>query len=579
MPHDSSRRDAEHHDGKNHAAPRTPIAERQVTPGLSQIFLGLTRENLPAQLLAGVTLLAIAIPEQLATAQLAGVPAFTALIAFITATVVFCFTGSNPIVSVGADSTIAPLFAVALLRIALPASTQYYELVAATAVVTGLILFAIGLAKLGWLADFLSLPIVVGFMCGIGVIIVVHQLPHVLGITGGGDSVIQRLRAVVDNFHHVSVWSIVLALGTVAVMVVGEKVNPKLPWALVAVLAGSIVCGAFGLSRHGVQELGTVVVGLPSWRLAWLSMHEWGVVVTTALTLVVVVLSQTAATARTSADEIGVADNVSRDFVGVGLANVAAGLVGAFPVNASPARTTVSYLAGGRTKVVGLAAAVGALVVAPFAGVAHSIPLASLAGVLLFVAGRLIKIGQLRVIWRVSRAEFAFALVAWLGVLLLGVELGLAIAVGLAVLDRTWLSARPRMIELGRREGTTSWEPFVDKDVKEVDHVVAILFNEDIYFANAGVFRRELHDLLAHHPKTRHLVLDAVAMSSLDYTGLVTLSQIVADLTKDSISFSMARVSDEVLRQLSTSADRTLNEIRVKDSVDDAVLDAIGHKA
>jgi len=161
---------------------RTRIGQRTVSKGLSQIFIGLNRANFSGQLLAGITLLAIAIPEQLATSQLAGVPAFTAMIAFITATLVFFVIGSNPIVSVGADSTIAPLFAVALLRLAPASSAEYMELVAATAVVAGLIVMAIGLFKLGWLADFLSLPIVVGFMAGIGVIIITHQLPRVLGV-------------------------------------------------------------------------------------------------------------------------------------------------------------------------------------------------------------------------------------------------------------------------------------------------------------------------------------------------------------------------------------------------------------
>jgi MFS superfamily sulfate permease-like transporter len=554
---------------------RTPIGKRTSANGLNQIFAGVTRENMPGQLLAGVTLLAIAIPEQLATSQLAGVPAFTAMIAFITATLVFVVFGSNPIVSVGADSTIAPLFAVALLRLALPASTQYLELVAATALVTGLILLAIGFLKLGWFADFLSLPIVAGFMCGIGVIIIVHQLPHVFGIAGGGDSVIQRLQAIVDNFHQVSVWSIVLALGTLAAMTVGEKINPRLPWALGAVLAGTIVCASLSLVNHGVQELGTVVVGLPTWRLRWFSLHEWSVVFTTALTLVIVIMSQTAATARTSADEIGVADNLSLDFVGVGLANIAAGLVGAFPVNASPARTTVTRLAGGRTKLVGLVAALGALVVAPFASIAHSIPLAALAGVLLFVAGRLIKIRQLRAIWLTSRVEFSLAILTILGVLVLGVEIGLALAVGLAILDQTWRSAHPQMIELGRRRGTTSWENAGEHHVERVDHIMAMLFTADIYFANAGVFRRELHALMAEQPETRHLVIDAAAIATIDFTGLAMLSQVVTDLTQDSVSVSVARASDEVRRQLTTSSDKALRRIEIYDSVDAAAKAAL----
>jgi MFS superfamily sulfate permease-like transporter len=554
---------------------RTRIGERRTTHGLTQILSGVTRENMPGQVLAGITLLAIAIPEQLATSQLAGVPAFTAMIAFITATLVFVVFGSNPIVSVGADSTIAPLFAVALLRLALPASTQYLELVAATALVTGLLLLAIGLFKLGWFADFLSQPIVVGFLCGIGVIIVVHQLPHVFGIAGGGDSVIQRLEAIVDNFHHVSVWSIVLALGTLAAMTIGEKINPKLPWALGAVLVGTILCVSFSLVNHGVQELGSVIVGLPGWRLRWFSMHEWGVIFTTALTLVIVIMSQTAATARTSADEIGVADNLSRDFVGVGMANIAAGLVGAFPVDASPARTTVTRLAGGRTKLVGIVAAVGALIVAPFASIAHSIPLAALAGVLLFVAGRLVNVGQLRAIWATSRVEFSLAIITVVGVLLLGVEIGLALAVGLAILDQTWRSAHPQMVELGRRKGTTSWENAGDKDVEKVDHVLAIVFTADIYFANAGVFRRDLHELMAKHPKTRHLVIDAAAIANIDFTGLSMLSQVVTDLIKDSTSVSMARVNDDLRYRFSTSPEKVLRQIKVYGSVDEAANAAL----
>lgn len=479
--------------------------------------------------------------------------------------------------SVGADSTIAPLFAVALLRISLPASSQYLALVAATAVVAGVIIMAIGLLKLGWLADFLSLPIVAGFMCGIGVIIVVHQLPRVLGVVSGGDSVIQRLEALSHHLGQVNAWSIAIALGTVVVMVVGEKVNPRMPWALGAVVGATILGVAMSLTHHGVAELGSVIVGPPTWRLRWFTVHEWAVVFTTALTLVVVIISQSAATARTSADEIGVADDLSRDFVGVGLANVVAGLAGTIPVDASPARTTVVALAGGRTKLVGLVAALGALALSPLASIAHSIPLAALAGVLFFIAGRLIKIGVLRAVWNTSRPEFILAIVAILGVVILGVESGLATTVGLAILERTWRSSRPRTVEMGRRKGTTSWEPFDSHDVQRVDHILAVLFDEDVYFANAGVFHRELHDLLQKHPLTKHLIIDAIAISTIDYTGLVMLSQVMEDLANDSISLSMSRANDALRRQLTTSTQKALRHIRFFDSVDAAAIDALDH--
>jgi MFS superfamily sulfate permease-like transporter len=563
--------------GKTKGDPgRTRVGERELARGLNETFLGLNRRNFPSQLLAGITLLAIAIPEQLATAQLAGVPAFTAMIAFIAATLVFCFAGSNPILSVGADSTIAPLFAVALLKLALPASSQYYALVAATALVTGLLVMAVGLLKLGWLADFLSAPIVAGFLSGIGVIIIVHQLPRVFGVTGGGDSVVQRLNALFHNLGHISTWSLVISLGTLAVMVVGEKINARLPWALVGVLVATILASALSLSAHGVQELGTVIVGAPTWRIRLFGLHEWSVVVTTSITLLVVIMSQSAATARTSADEIGVADNLSRDFVGIGLANVATGMLGSFPVNASPARTTISRLAGGRTKMVGLVAALGALVLSPLATYAHAIPLAALAGVLLFVAGRLIKIVQLKTIFATSHAEFILAALALLGVVFLGVELGLAIAVGLAILEQMWRAARPRMVELGKRHGTTSWEPITTDGVHTVDHILVVFFDEDLFYANAGVFRRELHDHMQKNPKSKHVILDAVAMSDIDYTALLALSQIVNDLMKDEVTVSIARANANVKSKLSKSTDTAISHIGLFDSVDAAASDALG---
>ncbi|MBW4029268.1 MAG: SulP family inorganic anion transporter [Acidobacteria bacterium] len=560
----------DHHDNE-----RIPVGERIASHAVGDLLRGVTRHNAAGQALAGVTLLAIAIPEQLATSQLAGVPAFAAMIAFIAATFAFILFGSNPIVSVGADSTIAPLFAVALLRIALPDSPQYYAVVAATAVVTGVLVMAVGLFRLGWLADFMSVPIVTGFLSGIGVIIVVHQLPHALGVTAGGDSVLQRLTSLGQHWGHLSGWSTGLALATLTVMVLGEVIDPRLPWALAAVTAGAVLSSTLSLAHHGVEVLGSVSVGWPHWRLSWFTLHDWGVIAMTSLTLLVVIMSQSAATSRSSADEIGVADDLSRDFVGIGVANVAAGLLGTIPVDASPARTTVSQLAGGRTKLVAVVAGGGALLLSPLAGVARTIPLASLAGILLFIAGRLVKLSRLRSIAHTSRVEFAFALVAMFGVVFLGVESGLALAVALAILAQMWRSARPRMVELGRREGTTSWEPYDAKSVEGVDHVLAVFFDEDLFFANAGVFRRELHDLMHRHPKTRHVVLDAVAISDIDFTALATLGQIARDLDRDHVTLSLARANDAVRHSFARAPDDVLRGLKHYDSVDAAASHAM----
>ncbi len=180
-------------------------------------------------------------PEQLATSQLAEVPAFTAMIAFMAATLAFTLLGSNPIMSVGADSTIAPLFSVALLRLALPASAPYLALVATTAVVTGVLVAAVGLARMGWLADFLSAPIVAGFMAGIGVIIVVHQLPRALGVAAGASRWPAGSTRCHTSSRRPTAGPSRSAAVTLGLMLAGERVNPRWPTALVAVVGASVV--------------------------------------------------------------------------------------------------------------------------------------------------------------------------------------------------------------------------------------------------------------------------------------------------------------------------------------------------
>jgi len=361
-----------------------------------------------------------------------------------------------------------------------------------------------------------------------------------------------------------------------AVLMIGERVNARLPWALVAILVATVLTGSLALGAHGVKELGAVSATLPTWRLHWLDSGQWGVVLTTAVTLVIVILSQTAATSRTTSDQLGVESDISRDFIGVGLANVAAGLVGAFPVNASPARSTVSLLAGGRTKLVGLSAAILAIALSPLAHYAHTIPLAALAGVLFFIALRLIKVAQLRRVWHASRLEFVVALISGLGVIFIGVEQGLAIAVGLAIVDQTWRSARPQMFELGRHPGTTSWEPKGAADVTTVDDTLVVLFDNDLFFANAGIFRREVHQIMALHPNTKHFVVDAVAIADIDFTGMTILAQVVDDFTKDDVSFAIARASDKVAGTLANSFDPLVRAVKLYDSVDDAVVAVSG---
>lgn len=550
---------------------RRRVSERSVDSSLFSSLRDLKRSELPLEFLAGVTLLAIAIPEQLATSQLANVPAFSAMLAFTAATIVFAMLGSNPILSVGADSTIAPLFAVALLRLAASDSPHYLSLVSATAVVTGVLVLAIGLFRLGWLADFLSMPIIAGFMTGIGIVIMVHQLPHALGIASVEGSFWHRLVTIGSHLSHVNGWAVAISFGTLALIVVGEKFLPKFPFALCAVLAATALTHFGHLAQHGVAILGTVIAGGPTWRWGSLTSHDMVTVITTSLTVAVVVLSQTAATTRSVADDLGIGININRDFIAVGLANAASGLIGSMPVNASPARTGVITIAGGKTQLVGLLAAGGALLVAPVAPALKDMPLAVLAGVLFFVASRLVKTKALRQIARVGSYELVLALLTAVVVMFVGVQQGLALAVALAIFDRTRRSSRPHMTVLGRKPNTTSWEPLGSEGATTVDHVTVMLFSAPLYFANAAKFVDEVHQVLTTYPETKNIVLDAAAIHDIDFTGISTLDDLLEDLKRDSIGFSIARAGSGVLRTLKAAPSALAQEVSTYDTVDEAV--------
>jgi MFS superfamily sulfate permease-like transporter len=552
-------------------AERRRVSERSTDSSLFSSLRELKRSEVPLEFLAGVTLLAIAIPEQLATSQLANVPAFSAMLAFTAATIVFAMLGSNPILSVGADSTIAPLFAVALLRLAASESPHYLSLVSATAVLTGILVLAIGLFRLGWLADFLSMPIIAGFMTGIGIVIMVHQLPHALGLSSVEGSFWHRLVSVTSHLSHVNGWATAISFGTLLLIIVGEKFAPKFPFALCAVLAATALTYFGHLTRHGVATLGTVIAGGPTWRWNSLTTHDLVTVVTTSLTVAIVVLSQTAATTRSVADDLGIGINIDRDFIAVGLANAASGLIGSMPVNASPARTGIITIAGGRTQLVGLIAAGGALLVAPVAPALKDMPLAVLAGVLFFVASRLVKTKALREIARVDTYELILALLTAVVVMFVGVQQGLALAVALAIFDRTRRSARPHLTVLGRKPDTTSWEPLGAEGSIAVDHITVVLFSAPLYFANAAKFRDEVHQVLATYPETKHVVLDAAAMHDIDFTGISTLDDLLQDLQRDGVGLVIARPSHSVVRTLKSAPSAIAQEVSTYDTVDEAV--------
>jgi sulfate permease, SulP family len=532
--------------------PRGP--HRRPAHPLSFLFSslhGYRRAAAGPDLLAALTLLVIAVPEQLATSRLAGMPPIAGFYAFAAGTAMFALLGSNPQMSVGADSTIAPLFAVGIAHLAAAGSVDYVDLVGILAVMVGLIVALVGLLRLGWIAELFSDPIITGFLAGVAVIIVVHQLPDFFGLPKASGSSLHRVGFVLSHLRHTNGWTVGLGLAVLAVVVAAERIDKKLPGALVGLIGSTLVVGALGLQAHGVAVLGPLAHGAPRVGLRGLSWTALGSVAPIAGVVALVVISQSAATTRAFANQGHYDVDVGRDFLGVGAGSIVAGLFGSFPVNASPARTAAVASAGGRTQVAGLGAAAAVILLIPTAGLLKDVPLATLAAVLIFIATRIFHGRDLRAIARFDRLELGLALVTLLTVALVGVEQGIGVALGLAILDRIRLTARPTLQVLGRIEDTTSWAPMASPDpTTEVPGVLVVLFSTPLWYANASHFESEVQAALARAAAgpapPRLLVLDSIGMNDIDFTGCRTLGQVLDDLERRHIAFGLARAGAEL---------------------------------
>jgi len=558
----------------------TEPAEARIGPGrvpfLMRSLRGYRREWLATDVLAAVTLLAIAVPEQLATSRLAGMPPVTGFYAFVAGTVLFALLGSNPRMSVGADSTIAPLFAVGIAHFAASGTPQYQDYVGILAVLVGALVALVWLARLGWISELLSAPIIAGFLAGIAVIIIVHQLPDLLGVHSGGGSTIHRVSTVISHLDQASVPTLVIGLAVFGLVLGAERIDGRLPGALVGLVSATILVAITNLNHHGVEALGAFAHGAPRLGLRDVSWNTIQKLAPLAGVVALVVVTQSAATTRAFATEEPSPSDVGYDFLAVGAGNVTAGLIGAFPVNASPARTAAVTASRGRTQLAGLLAAVGMAAVVPAAGLLRDVPLAALAGVLLFVATRIFHLGELRAIARFDRFELALAMITLLAVALIGVVQGIGVAVLLAILDRTRLTARPSLHVLGRIPGTTSWAPIsAPERPAEVPGVLVVLFAAPLWYANATHFRAGLDRLRRQARAPRLVVLDALGMYDVDFTGARALGKALDELRQDGIAFAVARAGDHLKQNLARAGllDR-IGADHFHASVDEAVRTA-----
>ncbi|WP_298088573.1 SulP family inorganic anion transporter [uncultured Corynebacterium sp.] len=511
------------------------------------------RKSLPGDALAGLTLAAIAVPGSMGAAQLVGASAFAGLVAFMIGAVVFALLGGHRILSVGADSSIAPMLAAAAAGGALTGADTTGELTVEghpvidpatlmlTSVLVGAILIIVGLVRAGWITQFLSRPVTIGLLAGIGVGIIIDQLPVALGIPRHGGGVIAGIVDMVTSLDEINWWTAAVAVLVLAITLGSGLVGPRVPGPLLGLAAAIAFTMLAGLTERGVVTLPEPDFAPPRMDFASVSVPGAVELLPTALVIAVLVVIQTGAT---EASFPGPRRTLDRDLGVIGLASATAGAAGAFAVNTSPPRTSVVAAAKGKSQVVGLVAALIVLAVGVVgADLLPHLPTAALAAVLLTVAAKLVKVKSMARILRFSRIEFAVCIATILLVVLLGVVQGVIIAALVTLLDRTRREARPRTYRKGMIPKSNHWVP-VDAGTPTVQVPGVLVWSVEapLWYADSDFVVDQLHDALADADVPYvAVILDAAAMGDLDYTGAGALGTIVDHMDSEGLPLIIAR--------------------------------------
>jgi high affinity sulfate transporter 1 len=506
-------------------------------------------------LVAGIVLATLLVPQGMAYAELAGLPAITGLYTTILCLLGYAVFGPSRILVLGPDSSLGPMIAATILPIlgSNGDPAKAIALASMLALIVGAIMILSGVAKLGFVADLLSKPTQIGYMNGLALTILVGQLPKLFGFSVSGNGLIDEARKFVDGLSSGEAVGAAVAIGvfSLALILVLARVLPRVPGVLVAVVVAIAASSAFDLGNHGVSLVGTLPKGFPPLTFPH-PVSDLPLLVAGGLGIALVALTDTISTASSFAARTGQEIDGNQEMVGIGAANVAAGFFQGFPVSTSGSRTAVAEQAGARTQltgVVGAALIVLMLVLVP--GLLRSLPNPTLAAVVIAASLSLADIPGTVRLWRQRRVEFLLTVTAFLGVALLGVLEGIAVAVALSILNvfrRAWW---PYQAKLGRIEGMPGYhDTGLHPDADELPGLVIFRFDAPLIFANARTFRDQIRSLARSDPRPSWIVIAAEPITDVDTTAADMLGELDSELNADGISLVFAELKDPVREKL-----------------------------
>lgn len=514
-------------------------------------LLGYQRAWLRGDLLAGLTVAAYLVPQVMAYAEVAGLPAIAGLWAILPCLVLYALLGSSRQLSVGPESTTALLTASIVGPLAGGDPGRYARLAAELALILGAFCLIAWLLRLGFVAELLSRPVLVGYLAGVAVIMAIGQLGNVTHVRVTGDTLWAKFASLTRHAGEIRPAALVIAAGTIAIVLLIQRFWPRIPAALVAVTVMTLLVVVTDLERHGVAVVGTLHGGLPRPQLPPFS--DLSALVVPALGILLVGYTDNVLTARAFATRGAYEIDANQEFLALGGCNIGSALSQGFPVSSSASRTALADAAGGRSQLYSLTACAAVLVTLAFLrpALAH-FPVSALGGLVIYAAVRLIDIAEFRRLARFRRRELMLAAVATVGVLTFDILYGVLLAIGTSVIDLLWRVARPHDAVLGSVPGLQGMHDVDDYPAaRETPGLLIYRYDAPLFFANAEDFRRRSVEAVDRHQgAVDWFVLNVEAMVEVDITGLDALEAVRSTLTGRGIVFGLARVKQDLLDDL-----------------------------
>ena len=513
------------------------------------------RRNWKRDVVAALGVWAVLVPQSMAYAALAGVQPIYGLYAAIAGLVLYGLLGTSRELNVGPSSSVAVMSAATVAPLAAGDGARYLALSAALALVTGFILVAGGIARLGFVAEFIARPVLAGYFIGLALTIILTQLPALLGIPAVKGGFFEKLWEILSELGEISWWTAAVGIVSLVLVLVLQRLAPRAPGALVAVVFGVLISRALDLPDKGVAVVGPLPKALPTLGLPDVPLADYRRILYGGVGIALLAYAESIAAARKFAQQSGYEVDANHELVALGAANVGAGLSQGFAIDASVSRTTVAQRSGQKSQLAGLLNA-GLVVVAIFAlgNFFADLPKATLAAIVTAAVLSLLRTRELRRLWRLDTVDFALGALCATGVLVAGVLGGMVIAVIASLAAIVYRGFTPHVAILGRlRGGEEGDEDFGFRDLSRHPNgetypgLVIFRFDQEIFFANAALFRDHIRELVAEtEPSVRELIVDASAITYVDTTGLEMLGELQHELDELGVELVFARLKGPV---------------------------------